>query len=49
MTPDIAVGGIVLVLALALNAALAWWGNRTISRIAEKKLGSARHIARELE
>ena len=49
MTPDIIIGCIVLVVALAVNAALALWGRSTIEKIADRKLGSARDIVQELE
>jgi len=49
MTPDIIVGCIVLFAALIVNAALALWGRRTIEKIADKQLGSARDIVQELD
>lgn len=49
MTPDSIIGCIVLFTALVLNLGLAVWGRRTIRKIAEKQLGSARDIVQELE
>ncbi|MFC1462548.1 hypothetical protein ACFLQU_02975 [Verrucomicrobiota bacterium] len=49
MTPDIIFGCVVLFMALGLNAALALWGRRTIGKIADKQLGSARDIVQELD
>ena len=49
MTPEIAIGCTVLVAALAVVGSLAVWSCRTIERIADKQLQSAREIVQELE
>ena len=48
MTPDILIGCIVLITALAVIAAMALWSRRTVEKIADKQLQSAREIVQAL-
>jgi len=48
MDPDVVIGGVVVVTALALLVGLALWSRRIIERIADKKLGAMRDIMRDM-